>query len=127
MSKFVITGGRKLYGEIEIEGAKNAVLPILAATVLNGGVNVISRCPRLRDVDIMLEILKSIGCKVVVEGSNIIIDTSTLNKTEIPDELVAEMRSSIIFMGPMLAKCGKVTISYPGGCVGTLALFGLSM
>jgi UDP-N-acetylglucosamine 1-carboxyvinyltransferase len=51
-----------------------------------------------------------------VEGSNIIIDTSTLNKTEIPDELVAEMRSSIIFMGPMLAKCGKVTISYPGGC-----------
>lgn len=121
MSKLVIEGGRRLNGEIEIEGAKNAVLPVLAATVLNSGLNVIKKCPRLRDVDIMLEILKSIGCKVLVEGSTITIDTSTLNKTEIPDELVAEMRSSIIFMGPMLARCGKVTISYPGGCVGSWA------
>lgn len=122
MSKLVIMGGKKLNGEIEIEGAKNSVLPILAATVLNGGLNVIKKCPKLKDVDIMLEILKSIGCKVWVEGDTITVDTSTLNKTEIPDELVAEMRSSIIFMGPMIARCGKVTISYPGGCVNEWAL-----
>lgn len=118
MSKLIVTGGRKLKGEITVEGSKNAVLPILAATILNGGVNVIKNCPRLRDVEIMLEILAKIGCKVHMEGDVVTIDSSVIHDSQIPVDLAVEMRSSIIFMGPMLARCGKVTISYPGGCVG---------
>jgi len=123
MSKLVVEGGSKLNGEIAVEGSKNAVLPILAATVLNGGINVIKNCPKLKDVEIALEILRRIGCKISVEGDTTIIDSSTINETKIPVDLAAEMRSSIIFMGPMLARCGKVTISYPGGCVMLLAHF----
>ncbi len=98
-----------------VEGSKNAVLPILTATVLNNGISVIKNCPKLKDVEITLNILKKIGCKVKHEDSTVVIDSSTLNTTKIPEELVVEMRSSIIFLGPMLARCGKVTISYPGG------------
>lgn len=116
MSRFVIAGGAKLKGEIVVEGSKNAVLPILAASLLNGGESVIKNCPRLRDVEIMIEILRKIGCKVVTEDDVIIVNSTDIKETQIPVELAAEMRSSIIFMGPMLARCGKVTISYPGGC-----------
>jgi UDP-N-acetylglucosamine enolpyruvyl transferase len=121
MSKLIIIGGQKLKGEITIEGSKNAVLPILAATILNGGTNVIKSLPRLRDVEVALDILRSIGCKATVEGNVATIDSSTINCTKIPVDLAIEMRSSIIFMGPMLARCGKVTISYPGECVTLLA------
>lgn len=117
MSKFVIAGGAKLEGEIMVEGSKNAVLPILAASLLNGGESIIKNCPRLRDVEVMIEILKKIGCSAKMEGDVIIVNSSNITETQIPVELAAEMRSSIIFMGPMLARCGKVTISYPGGCV----------
>ena len=116
MDKIVVIGGQKLKGEIYIEGSKNAVLPILAASVLNGGINVIKNCPKLSDVDIMLRILEQLGCKVKVEADVIIIDSSTMISTCIPEDLAIEMRSSIIFMGPVLARGGKVTISYPGGC-----------
>ncbi|HOV26809.1 MAG TPA: UDP-N-acetylglucosamine 1-carboxyvinyltransferase [Pseudobacteroides sp.] len=117
MSKLVISGGQKLKGEITIEGAKNAVLPILAATVLNEGLSVIKNCPRLKDVEVMVNILKSLGCKVNMEDNIILIDSSTINNTFIPEELAVEMRCSIIFMGAILSKYGKVTISYPGDCV----------
>ncbi len=117
MSRFVITGGTKLEGEIVVEGSKNAVLPILAASLLNGGESIIKNCPRLRDVEVMIEILKKIGCSAKIEGGVITVNSSSIKETQIPVDLAAEMRSSIIFMGPMLARCGKVTISYPGGCV----------
>ncbi|MEN6316930.1 MAG: UDP-N-acetylglucosamine 1-carboxyvinyltransferase [Clostridiaceae bacterium] len=117
MSRFVIAGGAKLEGEITVEGSKNAVLPILAASLLNGGESIVKNCPRLRDVEVMIEILKKIGCSAKMEGDVIIINSSNIKETQIPVELAAEMRSSIIFMGPMLARCGKVTISYPGGRV----------
>ncbi len=116
MSKLVITGGARLQGEIAVEGSKNAVLPILAASLLNGGESVIKNCPGLRDVEVMVGILRKIGCSVKTEGDVIITNSSDIRETQIPVELAAEMRSSIIFMGPMLARCGKVTISYPGGC-----------
>jgi len=122
MSKLVVTGGQKLKGEITIEGAKNAVLPILAATVLNEGLSVIKNCPRLKDVEVMVEILKSLGCKVSNEKNVILVDSSTINNTFIPEDLATEMRCSIIFMGAVLTKYGKVTISYPGGCVLILIL-----
>ncbi|NLK86072.1 MAG: UDP-N-acetylglucosamine 1-carboxyvinyltransferase [Clostridiaceae bacterium] len=122
MSKLVITGGARLQGEIAVEGSKNAVLPILAASLLNGGESVIRNCPGLRDVEVMVGILRKIGCSVKTEGDVIIVNSSDIRETQIPVELAAEMRSSIIFMGPMLARCGKVTISYPGGCA-TVRIF----
>lgn len=121
MGRIVVNGGQKLKGDILVEGSKNAVLPILAATVLNSGLNVIKNCPELNDVKVMIEILRTLGCVVSVEGSTVIIDSSNLTSTEIPEDLAAEMRSSIVFMGPVLARGGKVTISYPGGCVGLRA------
>lgn len=117
MDKIIVTGGKRLKGEIEIEGAKNSVLPILAATILNGGENIIKNCPMFKDVEVILDILRSVGCKVKVEDNVAIIDSSTISSTIVPENLATEMRSSIILMGPILAREGKVTISYPGECV----------
>ncbi len=116
MNKFIIHGGNKLKGNIRIGGAKNSVLPILAATVLNGSENILFDCPKLKDVRTMIEILKSIGCGVTFKDHTLTVDSSTLSSHIIPENLVREMRSSIFLMGPMLARCGKVKISYPGGC-----------
>jgi len=121
MGKLVIVGGQKLSGELTVDGAKNSVLPILAATILNGGINIIKNCPKLRDVDVMIEILKELGCKVKIEDDTICIDSSSINNTVVPEELAAEMRSSIIFLGPIVTRFGKATISYPGGCEIVLA------
>jgi UDP-N-acetylglucosamine 1-carboxyvinyltransferase len=122
MNRLLITGGQKIKGELAVEGAKNAVLPILAATILNGGMNVIHNCPRLRDVETTLEILKIIGCDVSFENGTITVDSSKVSQTEIPETLAIEMRSSIIFLGSMLSRLKKVTISYPGECVMLWAL-----
>ncbi|HOJ10806.1 MAG TPA: UDP-N-acetylglucosamine 1-carboxyvinyltransferase [Clostridiales bacterium] len=116
MSKIIINGGRKLKGEISVEGSKNAILPILAATLLNSGRSVIRNCPKLKDVEVTLRILMKLGCKVEVDKDTVMVDSSNITSTEIPVDLAAEMRSSIIFMGPMLARCGRVVISFPGGC-----------
>ena len=114
MSRLIIIGGQQLKGEIIADGSKNAVLPILAATLLNSGTSVIKNCPKLKDVEVALKILSNIGCKVKFDNGIIIVDSTTVNSTEIPVDLAAEMRSSIIFMGPMLARCGKVLISFSG-------------
>lgn len=116
MEKYIINGGNKLTGEISISGAKNAVLPILAATVIGGNKSTILNIPNLRDVEIMKEILLELGCTVDVVGSTMIVDSKPLNGITIPEELVREMRSSIILMGAMLSRTGEVIISYPGGC-----------
>ncbi len=122
MDKFVVTGGRKLKGDIEIDGAKNSVLPILAATIINGGENIIKNCPMFKDVEILLNILRNLGCKVKVENNVVVVDSSTITSTLVPEDLATEMRSSIILMGPILARVGKVTISYPGGWLRILSL-----
>ncbi len=111
-----VTGGKKLHGDIEVQGSKNAVLPILAASVLHNGVTTIHHCPEISDVQCMIRILDSIGCKVKKEGSTVIVDATQLNNYRIPDEFVARMRSSIILLGPLLGRQHFVTISYPGGC-----------
>ena len=116
MEKYIINGGNKLTGEVSISGAKNAVLPILAATVIDGNKSTISNIPNLRDVEIMEHILIDLGCTVERVGNTMMIDSKSLNKIKVPEELVKEMRSSIILMGAMLARCGEVIISYPGGC-----------
>lgn len=114
MNKIIVRGGKKLKGEIGIEGAKNSVLPILAATILNGGENIVKNCPMFSDVEVILDILRTIGCKVKMEDNVAIIDSSAITSTVVPESLASEMRSSIILMGPLLARLGKVTISYPG-------------
>ncbi len=117
MGKLIINGGQKLKGEINIQGSKNAVLPILSATILNNRISVIKNCPtNLKDVQISASILRSLGAKVEIEDDVMTIDTSTINKLEIPDDLATQMRASIIYLGSMLAKFNKVTICYPGGC-----------
>jgi UDP-N-acetylglucosamine 1-carboxyvinyltransferase len=116
MEKYIIHGGHRLSGEISIQGAKNSVLPILAATVISGKVSTIFNIPKLRDVDMMIQILSSLGAKITPDGNTITVDSSSISNLELPEEFVREMRSSIIIMGAMLARFGEVKIAYPGGC-----------
>ena len=116
MSQLLVRGGRPLHGEVTIQGAKNSVLPILAATVLTGDRVVLRGCPRLRDVDASIRILQSLGCRAQWEGDALTVDTAALNRSEISDILMREMRSSAIFLGAVLARLGRADISYPGGC-----------
>ena len=116
MDRFVIDGGRKLDGEVLVQGAKNAVLPILAATVLNGGKNVIHNCPKLRDVEKTMAVLKGLGCKVIMQGNTMTVDSGAMCDCRIDEELMRQMRSSIIFLGAIVGRCGEAIVSMPGGC-----------
>lgn len=116
MEKIIINGGKKLYGAISVQGAKNSVLPILVATLLTDGVSVIHNCPRLSDVDATIKILQYLGCEVIREGSTISVDSRNANKNDVPDHLMREMRSSIVFLGGILGRMGKAVLSTPGGC-----------
>ena len=116
MGEYRVRGGNRLKGEITVCGGKNAILPILAATVLNDGVSVIHNCPKISDTYVAIEILKSIGCKVDFTESTIVVDSSFANSCAVPEYLVREMRSSFIFLGGILGRFQKVKISYPGGC-----------
>ena len=112
----LVRGGRRLEGEVAVQGAKNSVLPILAATLLAGGPVVLRGCPRLRDVDASVRILRHLGCEAHWEADALAVDTAGLNRCEISDILMREMRSSAIFLGAILARCGRADLSYPGGC-----------
>ena len=116
MTHLLIDGGRKLSGEINIHGAKNSVLPILAACYLNSAKTVLHNCPKLSDVSTAIEILKTLGCRVEQIGNDIMVDSSSANNYCIPYKLMEKMRSSIIFMGAILAKCNKAKLCMPGGC-----------
>ncbi len=116
MSYFVVQGGQTLRGSVPISGAKNSVLPILAATLLNGGRNVLHNCPDLRDVRSAMQILEHLGCKVSREGDTVTVDSAVVDRWDVPHELMREMRSSVIFLGPILARCGRARLSLPGGC-----------
>lgn len=116
MSHFVIQGGNPLHGAVDINGAKNSVLPILAATLLNGGRNVLHNCPDLRDVNSAIAILRHLGCEVTRQDNTITVDSSAISRWDVPNELMREMRSSVIFLGPIIARCGKARLSFPGGC-----------
>ena len=116
MSCYQIEGGRPLDGRLTVQGAKNSVLPILAATLLAPGQSVIHNCPDLSDVSATLDILALLGCRVDREGDTVTVDASTLVRADIPDRLMREMRSSVIFLGALLARLGTAELSYPGGC-----------
>lgn len=116
MSHLTIEGGAPLCGELTVHASKNSVLPILAASVLARGCCRIENCPRLRDVDASIAILRHLGCTVRRDGEALEVGTTTLSRCDIPDELMREMRSSVIFLGAILARQGEAVLSYPGGC-----------
>ncbi len=116
MSAYIINGGNYLSGEVRIGGAKNSVLPIMAASLLNLSESILLDCPCISDVDISVEILKSLGCKVFRDGNTAVVDSSQINNFEIPPHLMNKMRSSFIFLGAMLGIGGKAVCGYPGGC-----------
>ena len=116
MNQLVIQGGRPLRGETTIQGAKNSVLPILAATLLADDTVRLQQCPRLRDVDSATRILEKLGCETAWDGRDLLVHSHPLRETKIPDSLMREMRSSAIFLGPLLARCGTAELSQPGGC-----------
>lgn len=108
--------GRKLVGETFASGSKNAALPILAATILNNGITKLYNIPDIKDTNVTLRILKQLGCKVKKSKEKIIVDSRGINKNEIPEELMREMRSSVIIAGALLGRFKNVKFSYPGGC-----------
>lgn len=116
LEKIVINGKRRLSGEISVQGAKNSVLPILVATLLVNGVSVIHNCPCLSDVDATVKILEYLGCTLKREGHTVIIDSRDVYRFDVPDHLMREMRSSIVFLGGILGRMGKAELSAPGGC-----------
>ncbi len=116
MGKLVIQGGNKLNGEVYIHGAKNSVLPILSATICCAGECVIHNCPKLSDVDVTIKILEYLGARVKREDDNLTIDTTNVNKYDIPDLLMREMRSSIVFLSSIISRFKKAKLSFPGGC-----------
>jgi UDP-N-acetylglucosamine 1-carboxyvinyltransferase len=118
MSEFIITGGNRLSGDIAVSGGKNAVLPIMAASVMANSPCILHNAPDLIDVRVMSEILRGLGAVVerVDSGRSLYIDPSTLKSSVVDETLVRQVRSSIFLIGPLVAKLGKATVSYPGGC-----------
>ena len=115
MENIVITGQRKLSGEISVQGSKNSVLPLLAATLLVQGESCIENCPDILDTDAACEILSELGCKVSRQGSVLTVKNDG-DGYMIPEKLMRKMRSSVMFLGAILGRCGKAVISFPGGC-----------
>ncbi len=116
MSSYIIEGGKRLNGEIDISGSKNASLPIMAASILNKGITKLYNVPDIHDTKMMIEILKSLGCKVKKNKNKVVIDSKNITKYEIPENLMHQMRSSVIFAGAILGRYKKAIFSYPGGC-----------
>lgn len=116
MSRLIVEGGISLCGELSVQGAKNSALPVLAATILCDTPCVIHNCPTLSDVDASCKILTYMGCKVSRKDKSILVDPTTINRHDIPDDLMREMRSSIVFLGAICSKLGIAKLSFPGGC-----------
>ena len=116
MQSYIVNGGEKVEGEIKSSGSKNSSLPILAATILNKGTTVLKNVPDIHDTKIMFDIMRLLGCKINQEKNKIIIDSSSIDNYEIPDELMRQMRSSVILAGGLLGRHKKAVFSYPGGC-----------
>jgi len=116
MDKFVIEGGKKLKGEVHISGAKNAALPILTATILTNEACLISNVPKLKDIDTVKKLIAGLGSELEFQNSSVRIKAGDLNSFEAPYDLVKTMRASVLFLGPLLARCGRAKVSLPGGC-----------
>ncbi|MEI3435954.1 MAG: UDP-N-acetylglucosamine 1-carboxyvinyltransferase [Clostridia bacterium] len=116
MSSYIIEGGHKLEGTVKISGSKNSALPIIAATILNAGKTTLYNVPNIQDTQMMYKILETLGAKIEKKNGKIKIDTSKIEKFEIPPELMHKMRSSVILAGALIGRYQKATFSYPGDC-----------
>ncbi len=116
MPTWTVRGEKALEGELTVQGSKNAVLPIMAASLLWGGTSCLLDCPQLLDVSASIEILEFLGCSVERRGREIVINSDGVCRNHIPHELMLKMRSSVMYMGAILARTGEVTLSTPGGC-----------
>ncbi|MDR3278274.1 MAG: UDP-N-acetylglucosamine 1-carboxyvinyltransferase [Oscillospiraceae bacterium] len=116
MSILRINGGRALSGSVRVHGAKNSALPIMAASLLADGETVIHNCPNLSDVDAAIKILNHLGCRARREDDRVIVHSGAIARSDVPHTLMREMRSSVIFLGAILARTGEATLSMPGGC-----------
>lgn len=116
MSSYIIKGGKKLEGETYVSGSKNASLPIIAATILNGGTSTLYNVPNIYDIKATLEILRVLGCKTTKKNNKIIIDSSNMENDEIPSNLMRKIRSSVVLAGAILGRFKSAMFSYPGGC-----------
>lgn len=116
MDAMYVCGGNRLEGEITVHGAKNSALPLLAATLLTADVSEITNCPKLTDVSASIAILRHLGCVVTQQDHTVTVDATHLRCGQVPDELMRQMRSSIVFLGAVIARCGEAVLCYPGGC-----------
>lgn len=116
MDRFVIAGGRPLCGTVKVQGAKNSALPTIAACLLTEEPVRLRNIPKLTDINAMCSILHSLGAECEWDGDDLVVSAERISSCVIPDDLMREMRSSIILLGPLLARSGRVTASYPGGC-----------
>lgn len=116
MSYIIVEGGKRLNGKIDVQGSKNSSLPILAACVLVDGISVIHNCPKLTDVEAAIKILENLGCRVKREGHTLTVDSRNISCYNISEELMREMRSSIVFLGSVIGRMGKARVFSPGGC-----------
>ena len=116
MEKYIIHGGRRLDGEIKIQSSKNAVLPIIAGSILTDEQVVIKNCPKIKDVMAMLDILSHLGVKWIFEEDDLIINASSIDKFSIPQNLAGELRSSIFMLGALISRFKKARLFFPGGC-----------
>ncbi|NLL53051.1 MAG: UDP-N-acetylglucosamine 1-carboxyvinyltransferase [Peptococcaceae bacterium] len=116
MAKLLVTGGKELEGTVNVSGAKNAILPILAASLLTSDKIVLDEAPDLLDVDVMSQVIECLGGKVKRNGKRLHVVNKQIKSIETPFDLISKMRASIFIMGPMLARTGRVRISHPGGC-----------
>lgn len=116
MAEIIVNGGKRLTGEIAVQGAKNSVLPVLAGAVLCDGECVIHNCPNLSDVQSSIKILRNFGAKVSYQDNTVTVDCRSIEKYEIPESLMREMRSSVVFLGGILGRTKRAIISNPGGC-----------
>src|SRR6056297_1913703 len=116
MDSFVIRGPSRLEGGVDVSGAKNAMLPLMAATILTGGRCVLENVPDLRDTATMSELLEGLGVDIDFKGSKLIIDASEIESEEAPYKVVRTMRASIYVLAPLVARCGHARVSLPGGC-----------
>lgn len=116
MSSYIIEGGKRLEGTVKISGSKNSSLPIIAATILNAGKTILYDVPNIQDTQMMFKILEILGAKVEKKNGKVKIDTSKIEKFEIPPDLMHKMRSSVILAGALIGKYNKAIFSYPGDC-----------
>ena len=114
--KYIIEGGRKLIGETLVSGSKNASLPILAASLLSGSITKLYNVPNIHDTQMTIKILRLLGCKVAKKGNKVVIDSKMARGYEIPEDLMRQMRSSVILAGALVGRFKKATFTCPGGC-----------